>query len=138
MKLQEVKENLEVKEIKFTNDKTQIAVNAEFFMDIKTKLKDLDVLLKFQEQDYKQKLSQQRKEILFEISKLLEDKVPIKVFEDRLTYELNILKEKTIKEIIQLLYDKGVFDDAKNKDQVWEPYLNFSDKYLIEKIWKRK
>ena len=30
-------------------------------------------------------------------------------------YELNTLKENPIKEIIQLLYDKGVFDGSKTK-----------------------
>ena len=44
-----------MKEIKFTNEKTNITVNADTFMHIKTKTLDLDVLLKLQEQDYKQK-----------------------------------------------------------------------------------
>ena len=37
------------------------------------------------------------------------------------------------KEIIQLLYDKGLFDSYPNKDQVFEPYLIFTDEYLLKK-----
>ena len=40
------------------------------------------------------------------------------------------------KEIIQLLYDKGLFDSYPNKDQVFEPYLIFTDEYLLNKYGK--
>ena len=33
---------------------------------------------------------------------------------------------------IQLLYNKGFFDSFENKDQIFEPYLKFSDEYLLE------
>ena len=42
-------------------------------------------------------------------------------------------KEQIKKEIIQLLYDKGLFDSYPNKDQVFEPYLIFTDEYLLNK-----
>ena len=32
-----------------------------------------------------------------------------------------------------MLYNKGVFDQWPNKDQVFEQYLSFSDQYLEEK-----
>ena len=42
-------------------------------------------------------------------------------------------RRKIKKEIIQLLYDKGLFDSYPNKDQVFEPYLIFTDEYLLNK-----
>ena len=45
-------------------------------------------------------------------------------------------KEQIKKEIIQLLYDKGLFDKYPNKDQVFEPYLIFTDEYLLNKYGK--
>ena len=44
-----------------------------------------------------------------------------------------ITLEKIKKEIIQLLYDKGLFDSFPNKDQVFEPYLIFTDNYISKK-----
>ena len=41
--------------------------------------------------------------------------------------------EKIKKEIIQLLYDKGLFDNYPNKDQIFEKYLIFTDEYLLNK-----
>ena len=42
--LQEGKENLEVKEIKFTDNQTEITINTSFLIDIKNKLKDIDLI----------------------------------------------------------------------------------------------
>ena len=136
--LQEGKENLEVKEIKFTDNQTEIIINTSFLIDIKNKLKDidlifnklknLDMIIKFQEQYNKEKISQ--------INNLIDDKISNKVFEEILINEFDNINEKVIKKVIQLLYNKGVFDDAINKDQVWEPYLNFNDDYLIKKYGK--
>ena len=44
----------------------------------------------------------------------------------------NIDSEKIKKEIIQLLYNKGLFDSFPNKDQVFEPYLIFTDELYIQ------
>ena len=44
-----------------------------------------------------------------------------------------ITSEKIKKEIIQLLYNKGLFDSFPNKDQVFEPYLIFTDNYILKK-----
>ena len=136
--LQEGKENLEVKEIKFTDNQTEITINTSFLIDIKNKLKDidlifnklknLDMIIKFQEQYNKEKISQ--------INNLIDDKISNKVFEEILINEFDNINEKVIKNVIQLLYNKGVFDDSINKDQVWEPYLNFNDDYLIKKYGK--
>ena len=42
-------------------------------------------------------------------------------------------KEQIKKEIIQLFYDKGLFDNYKNKDQIFEKYLIFTDEYILKK-----
>ena len=42
-------------------------------------------------------------------------------------------KNQTIKDVIQLLYNKGLFDSFENKDQIFNEYLYFSDEYLLEK-----
>ena len=59
-----------------------------------------------------------------------------------ITHKLINLEEKLInkeqikKEIIQLLYDRGLFDSYPNKDQVFEQYLIFTDEYLLNKYGK--
>ena len=40
-------------------------------------------------------------------------------------------KQATIKDVTRL-YNKGLFNSFINKDQVFEPYLTFSDKFLLE------
>ena len=47
-----------------------------------------------------------------------------------------LLASRIKKEIIQLLYDKGLFDNYPNKDQVFEQYLIFTDEYLLNKYGK--
>ena len=42
----------------------------------------------------------------------------------------------TTNNIIQLLYDKGLFDSFPNKDQAFANYLTFSETYLKEKYGK--
>ena len=46
---------------------------------------------------------------------------------------LEKIKTETTKNVIQLLYNKGLFDNFPNKDQVFEKYLTFSSEYLTEK-----
>ena len=52
---------------------------------------------------------------------------------DKLLNSLQQIKTETIKNVIQLLYNKGLFDNFPNKDQVFEQYLSFSEQYLNEK-----
>ena len=42
-------------------------------------------------------------------------------------------KINTTKDIIQLLYNKGLFDNFPNKDQAFEKYITFTPTYLLEK-----
>ena len=45
-------------------------------------------------------------------------------------------KNQAVKDTIELLYNKGVFDSFENKDQIFNEYLYFSDEYLLEKYEK--
>ena len=59
--------------------------------------------------------------------------------EDEINNILNSLDQNKItitNNIIQLLYDKGLFDSFPNKDQVFANYLIFSETYFLEKYGK--
>ena len=61
--------------------------------------------------------------------------------EDEINNLLNILDQKKItitNNIIQPLYDKGLFDSFPNKDQAFANYLTFSESYLKEEYGKTK
>ena len=45
-------------------------------------------------------------------------------------------KNQAVKDTIQLLYNKGLFDSFENKDQIFNEYLYFKDEYLLEKYGK--
>ena len=51
-------------------------------------------------------------------------------------YSLDQNKITITKNIIQLLYDKSLFDSFPNKDQAFAKYLTFSETYLLEKFGK--
>ena len=57
-------------------------------------------------------------------------------FERNLFSELEKCKNQAVKDTIQLLYNKGLFDSFENKDQIFNEYLYFSDEYLLEKYGK--
>ena len=59
--------------------------------------------------------------------------------ENEINNILNSLDQNKItitNSIIQLLYDKGLFDSFPNKDQAFANYLTFSETYLKEKFGK--
>ena len=59
--------------------------------------------------------------------------------EDEIKKVLNSLDQNKItitNNIIQLLYDKGLFDSFPKKDQAFANYLTFSETYLLEKYGK--
>ena len=59
--------------------------------------------------------------------------------EDEISNILNSLHQNKItitNNIIQLLYDKGLFDSFSNKDQAFANYLTFSEAHLLEKFGK--
>ena len=116
-----------LKEIYFVPDESsaeessveKALVNAKWFLDIKKRVVDHEVNQRYLEQDFKNKLSEQRKEIITEAVRIIEDK--------HRTEKLDKCKQKAVRDTIQTLYDKGLFDSYENKDQMFEKYLNFTD-----------
>ena len=149
-----IKENINGKnleEIKFKNGETEILINAKYFIDLSKQLEDLEINLRFVEQDYK-RLLDQRKEIISEALNFIKNHThnllktnSLALKSDlgneilnaeevkKLKTTLSNCKQQTIKEVIQLLYDKGLFNSFENKDQVWVDFLTFTDEYLLEK-----
>ena len=128
---------LHVEEIQFINDETQIVVNAKLLLDINKSIEDIKINLKYLEQDIKNKLLE-KKEIISEAVKQANEQQVIlrNHFERNIFVELEKCKNQTVKDTIQLLYNKGLFDSFENKDQIFNEYLYFSDEYLLEKYGK--
>ena len=124
-----------IEEIQFINDETQIVVNAKLFLDINKSIEDIKRNLKYLEQDVKNKFLEKKKEIILDAAKLVEEQQTIlrNHFERNLISELEKCKNQAVKDTIQLLYNKGLFDSFENKDQIFIEYLYFSDEYLLEK-----
>ena len=124
-----------IEEIQFINDETQIVVNAKLFLDIKKSIEDIKINLKYLEQDVKNKFLEKKKEIILDAAKLVEEQQTIlrNHFERNLISELEKCKNEAVKDTLQLLYNKGLFDSFENKDQIFNEYLYFSDEYLLEK-----
>ena len=126
---------LRVEEIQFKNGETNIIINAKLFLDINKSIEDIKTNLKYLEQDTKNKLLEKKKEIISEAVKQANEQQVIlrNHFERNIFVELEKSKKQTIKDVIQLLYNKGLFDSFENKDQIFNEYLYFSDEYLLEK-----
>ena len=124
-----------IEEIQLINDETQIVVNAKLFLDINKSIEDIKINLKHLEQDVKNKFLEKKKEIILDAAKLVEEQQTIlrNHFERNLISELEKCKNQAVKDTIQLLYNKGLFDSFENKDQIFNEYLYFSDEYLLEK-----
>ena len=124
-----------LQEIIFDNGETQIVVNAKLFLDINKSIEDIKINLKYLEQDIKNKFLEKKKEIILDAAKLVEEQQTIlrNHFERNLISELEKCKNQAVKDTIQLLYNKGLFDSFENKDQIFNEYLYFSDEYLLEK-----
>ena len=127
-----------VQEINFDDGETKVVVNAKLFLDINKNIKDLKINLKYLEQDVKNKFLEKKKEIILDAAKLVEEQQTIlrNHFERNLISELEKCKNQAVKDTIQLLYNKGLFDSFENKDQIFNEYLYFSDEYLLEKYGK--
>ena len=136
--LQNTEGALRVQEINFDDGETEVVVNAKLFLDINKNIEDLKINLKYLEQDVKNKFLEKKKEINLDAAKLVEEQQTIlrNHFERNLISELEKCKKQTIKDVIQLLYNKGLFDSFENEDQIFNEYLYFSDEYLLEKNGK--
>ena len=118
---------LRVEEIQFIIDETQIVVNAKLFLDINKNIEDIKINLKYLEQDIKNKISEIKKEINSESVKKANEQQAIlrNHFERNIIVEMEKSKNQAVKDTIQLLYNKGLFDSFENKDQIFECYLTF-------------
>ena len=127
-----------VQEINFDDGETKVVVNAKLFLDINKSIEDIKINLKYLEQDVKNKFLEKKKEIILDAAKLVEEQQTIlrNHFERNLISELEKCKNQAVKDTIQLLYNKGLFDSFENKDQIFNEYLYFSDEYLLEKYGK--
>ena len=127
-----------VQEINFDVGETKVVVNAKFILDINKNIEDLKINLKYLEQDGKNKFLEKKKEIFLDAAKLVEELQTIlrNHFERNLISELEKCKNQAVKDTIQLLYNKGLFDSFENKDQIFNEYLYFSDENLLEKYGK--
>ena len=76
-----------------------------------------------------------KKEIILDAAKLVEEQQTIlrNHFERNLISELENCKNQAVKDVIQLLYNKRLFDSFESKDQIFQSYLNVTDEYLLEK-----
>ena len=129
-------ENLQsVQKINFDDGETKVVVNAKLFLDINKNIEDLKINLKYLEQDVKNKFLEKKKERILDAAKLVEEQQTIlrNHFGGNLISELEKCKNQAVKDTIQLLYNKGLFDSFENKDQIFQSYLNFTDEYLLEK-----
>ena len=136
--LQNTEGALRVQEINFDDGETKVVISAKLFFDINKNKEDLKINLKYLEQDVKNKFLEEKKEIILDAAKLVEEQQTIlrNHFERNLISELEKCKNQTVKDTVQLLYNKGLFDSFENKDQVFNEYLYFSDEYLLEKYGK--
>ena len=128
-----------LEEIQFINDETQIVVNAKLFLDINKSIEDIKINLKDLEQDIKNKILEKKKEIISEAVKQANEQQVIlrNHFERNFFVELEKCKNQAVKDTIQLLYNKGLFDSFENEDQIFNEYSYFSDEYLLEKYGKK-
>ena len=101
---------LRVEEIQFENGETNIIINAKLFLDINKSIEDIKINLKYLEQDIKNKLLEKKKEIISEAVKQANEQQVIlrNHFERNIFVELEKCKKQTIKDVIQLLYNKGL------------------------------
>ena len=139
LKLNDMSDKLEkcnslqnVEEINFDDSETKVVVNAKLLLDINENIEDLKINVKYLEQDIKNKLLETKEEITLDAVKLVEEQQTIlrNHFERNFISDLEKCKSDAVKDTIQLLYHKGLFDSFETKDQ---SYLTFTNHYLLEK-----
>ena len=94
---------------------------------------------KYLEQDTKNKLLEKKEETLLDAANLDKGQQTNLLhhfernFMQSCILELEKCKTQAVKDVIQLLYNKRLFDAFENKDQIFESYLTSSDDNLFEK-----
>lgn len=158
-KLKEDFENkIENQEISIDPQEIQnVLLNSKLIGDIYSQFSDLSNTINKLEQSIKKSLTEQKTTIINEVLNLISrnnfetlttqnlkftsgpGQPGMILNEDEMYKIINGLDQNKItitKDIIQLLYDKGLFDSFPNKDQAFEKYLTFSETYLLEKYGK--
>ena len=134
-----------------------VLLNTKLFNDIYSQFSDLSKTIKKLEQNMKKSFAEQRTTLVNEVLNLIHNnsfkmltvrnlkfmstpgQAGMIFNENEINNILNSLDQKKItitNNIIQLLYDKGLFDSFPNKDQAFAIYLTFSETYLLEKYGK--
>ena len=134
-----------------------VLLNTKLMNDIYSQFSDLSKTINKLEQNMKKSFAEQRTALVNEVLNLIHNnsfemltvrnlkfmsqvgQAGMILNEDEINNILNGLDQNKItitNNIIQLLYDKGLFDSFPNKDQAFANYLTFSESYLKEKYGK--
>ena len=134
-----------------------VLLNTKLMNDIYSQFSDLSKTINNLEQSMKKSFAQQRTALVNEVLNLIHNnsfemltvrnlkfmsqvgQAGMILNEDEINKIFNSLDQNKItitNNIIQLLYDKGLFDSFPNKDQAFANYLTFSESYLKEKYGK--
>ena len=134
-----------------------VLLNTKLMNDIYSQFSDLSKTINKLEQSMKKSFAEQRTALVNEVLNLIHNnsfemltvrnlkfmsqvgQAGMILNEDEINNILNSLDQNKItitNNIIQLLYDKGLFDSFPNKDQAFANYLTFSETYLLEKYGK--
>ena len=134
-----------------------VLLNTKLMNDIYSQFSDLSKTINKLEQNLKKSFAEQRTALVNEVLNLIHNnsfemltvrnlkfmsqvgQAGMILNEDEINNILNSLDQNKItitNNIIQLLYDKGLFDSFPNKDQAFANYLTFSESYLKEKYGK--
>ena len=134
-----------------------VILNTKLFNDIYSQFSDLSKTIIKLERNMKKSFTEQRTALVNEVLNLIHNKsfemltvrnlkfmsqvgqAGMILNEDEINNILNSLDQNKItitNNIIQLLYDKGLFDSFPNKDQAFANFLTFSETYLLEKYGK--
>ena len=132
-------------------------LNTKLINDIYSQFSDLSKTINTIEENMKKSFTEQRTSLLNELLNLIHNNsfemLTVRnlkfmsqagqagkiLNENEINTILNSLDQNKItitNNIIQLLYDKGLFDSFPNKDQAFANYLTFSETYLKEKYGK--
>ena len=134
-----------------------VLLNTKLINDIYSQFRDLSKTINKLEQNMKKSFAEQRTALVNEVLNLIHNnsfemltvqnlkfmsqvgQAGMILNEDEINNILNSLDQNKItitNNIIQLLYDKGLFDSFPNKDQAFANYLTFSETHLLEKYGK--
>ena len=134
-----------------------VLLNTKLMNDIYSQFSDLSKTINKLEQNMKKSFAEQRTALVNEVLNLIHNnsfemltirnlkflssvgQAGMILNENEINKSFNGLVQNKItitNNIIQLLYDKGLFDSFPNKDQAFANYLTFSESYLKEKYGK--